>query len=480
MNFIHNIFTKECNLNILANRTDKTELFLKKNIEYIQENYNQPDNQKYVIILLKNSCFNNESVSYARGIIYKKKKSSGSIENYVYKKFLKQIVNDNISPNFLKYYGNDIWSGQKLNEINKKLKMDNNLSYNLFLTENLENTKTLNTHLETLMETELLNQEYFTPILFQIIYACYVLATNGINHNNLSFDNIIIHKTHSRIFQFNISESEYIFQTSFVVYFVNFGNACVENGKINSELSGETFGISNNRFHPMKDILKVLYSLKKSSLFSDNYIGDIFSTIPLMQNILECIFQNQSHNMFMTYLEYTSPLYILKRVGNSLKNVGSGNSEIFISPKNNIQSRRIDYNFLKKSWDRFLLISPSFDKCYKIQTGEYTKTYTETFSKKYKGGKEKARGKIWEDIQKERKKKIFVDNKFVRKTPKNISQKKYDKQKCKAAFSDENSDEEFPCSNKKKSVLTFHPDKNPECRELAAEKFNNWISRCKN
>lgn len=222
----------------------------------------------------------------------------------------------------------------------------------------------------TISFTIWLNENYskhtheFWNILFQIVYACYIMSLSKMNHNDLHASNIFIQELDEKqVFLYYINEEKYYILTKFKVMLFDFDRSYVEflgkNKMLNTSLCQK--GQQCNKFVENKDVIKLFcYVFKRYFLNNKNEdvkekLLNIISDCKKIQNDLmdvykDCLlkyFFNNSiepdifhhcHNTFkilqhvysnVNKVEFLDRVKKIKKI--EMKNVSVCNSSFFLS-----------------------------------------------------------------------------------------------------------------------------------------------------
>ena len=160
---------------------------------------------------------------------------------------------------------------------------DKTYEYNIILTENMEDSMTLNKWLNNYSNKPAYDLEFFN-IIFQIAVACYVMSLSKLVHNDLHSSNIFIKDLGvETTFIYNINSKEFVIKTRYQPLIYDFDRGYVEKLGKNPLL---TYNLCNknsqcNIFIENKDIIKIfcyVYKYVRNStkdiilkLLSDTY-----------------------------------------------------------------------------------------------------------------------------------------------------------------------------------------------------------------
>jgi len=165
----------------------------------------------------------------------------------------------------------------------------------------------------TITFTVWLNKNYsnhtyeFWNILFQIVYACYIMSLSKMNHNDLHASNIFIQELdEDEVFLYYINEEKYYILTKFKVLIFDFDRSYVEFLGKNKMLNGSLCQKSQqcNRFVENKDIIKLFcYVFKRYFIDTKNEdvkeeLLNIISSNRKIQNDLMNIYKDCLLNYF--------------------------------------------------------------------------------------------------------------------------------------------------------------------------------------
>lgn len=266
------------------------------------------DNTHYENVNIKNAFIKlfispNSLILYDFNDKYKKNIKGLQYELLVYKNVIKPLIDNNISPNFIRYLGsgiecneNDLFkilSGNMMldeDEIKENLRRNllyiisgksdrpainffskksfdtiynDKVTYNMIMAEMISpRTVSLSNLLDT---KQMKNHPEFWNILFQCILACYSMSLAKMVHNDLHAGNIWVeHMKEEVVITYLINDTCYSFKTKYKIMLYDFDRSYVINLNNNPSLlpndKGKCFKNNQcNQFIPNKDMVKVIF-----------------------------------------------------------------------------------------------------------------------------------------------------------------------------------------------------------------------------
>lgn len=253
------------------------------------------------------------SLKYVFKHVYDKSYYSSALgglnyEIYVYRHVIRELLDYNICPNFIKYLGSskrcswknltnitskirpkDIKDGEHVRrtkqniiqtiyseDLGERQAIDSDnyknlnskllaletlniedLNFNILVNEAIEDKYT-----ETLRDFLLRNEDIneLNSVMFQCMAGCYAMSMSKMVHNDLHTGNIwVIKLPEKRTFIYNYNYIEYMFETQYMVKIYDFDRSYVERFGNNPQLDEETAGFSqSNEYIPNRDMIKCI------------------------------------------------------------------------------------------------------------------------------------------------------------------------------------------------------------------------------
>jgi hypothetical protein len=125
-------------------------------------------------------------------------------------------------------------------------------------------------------------QHEIASIVFQIIYAIYVLSSHGINHNDLHLQNILLDTLDKPMnLQYNIGDKSVKFSTRYLIKIYDWDRSTrntIKNPKLDQDSFEAELG-DNNTFHHKRDFYQVICNLVSFKQFQEYIQGILHKDI---------------------------------------------------------------------------------------------------------------------------------------------------------------------------------------------------------